>query len=153
MLVHLKMPRRQTEALLDEGLYGRAPLVGYKTFFGTEQGGGGGGGWKILLGNGFKHLNEIVVPKKSLSDQMPWRLMLHWNTKKSVWMVEVKRAKGEERGTEMLICRFSSQPVSTQAGLAMSTEWRFWSNNLWDVATATLAGKVPPKKSKKKTIC
>ena len=57
-------------------------LVGYMAFFGTER--GGGGLLKTLLYNGFKYLNEIVAPKKSLRDQMTWRLMLHWNTKKSV---------------------------------------------------------------------
>ena len=77
--------------------------------------------------------------------------------KKSVWMVEVKRAKGEGRGTEMLICRFSSQPVSTQAGLAVtmtatSTEWRFWSNkaDLWNGNNIAGWQGYLPKKLKKK---
>ena len=151
-----KMPRSQPEALSDEGFHRRAPLVGYMTFF-LVLNGGGGVGVKNPSVLWFQAPKWNCCPKEIVERPNDLAADASLEYKKSVWMVEVKRAKGEGRGTEMLICRFSSQPVSTQAGLAVtmtatSTKCRFWSNNLWDVAIATLAGKgsSPQKKFKKK---
>ena len=119
--------------------------------------GEGGSGLKILLYYGFKHLNEIVAPKKSLSDQMTWRPMLHWNIKNQYEWLRWRGRRAREEGQK---CWFADSPLN-QSAHKLGWRWR-WQRRLqnvdfdqtifemWLYSNSGRQGFFPPKKVKKK---